>query len=123
MIFLSQGQSSPMAFRSTEGSWWGAIIESVAELHKIDLNAPWKTLTATQQKAILYGTGKQKLRIQYSNRQGNQRVYETTYEGVINNLMRRYSETASDGMRERIEEYMSQTPVKLARGNACAQKR
>ncbi|MGV2434785.1 MAG UNVERIFIED_CONTAM: hypothetical protein LVT10_07790 [Anaerolineae bacterium] len=95
----------------------------MAELHKIDLNAPWKTLTATQQKAILYGTGKQKLRIQYSNRQGNQRVYETTYEGVINNLMRRYSETASDGMRERIEEYMSQTPVKLARGNACAQKR
>lgn len=115
-LSIAGGAVVANGFQVDEGSWWGAIIESVAELHKIDLNAPWKTLTATQQKAILYGTGKQKLRIQYSNRQGNQRVYETTYEGVINNLMRRYSETASDGMRERIEEYMSQTPCETCKG-------
>jgi excinuclease ABC subunit A len=99
-----------------DGSWNRAIINAISELYDLDLDAPWNTLTKKQQEVILYGTGKKKVRITYRNRYGNERSYETNFEGVVNNLMRRYEETSSDYIRDKIESYMAQVACKTCSG-------
>lgn len=115
-LSLDEGCIDANGWNLEDGSWNRAILDALCAQFEIDPAAPWKTLTEKQQKALLFGTGKQKLRISYSNRYGNERTYETTYEGVVNNLMRRYQETSSDYIREKIEQYMSQIPCKTCGG-------
>jgi excinuclease ABC subunit A len=91
-----------------EQGWGRSVMEAVCKAHDIDMNAPWKTLTDAQQKIILYGAGNGKVRMEYYNRFDQLRVYETKYEGIINNLKRRYSETQSESMREVLQGYMTQ---------------
>lgn len=99
-----------------EGSWNRAIMEAIAEQHGISLDQPWKTLNKKQQDVILYGLGRKKIKISYRNRFDNQRIYETNFEGILNNLMRRYQETSSDYMREKIETYMAQVACHTCNG-------
>ncbi|MEL7237037.1 MAG: excinuclease ABC subunit UvrA, partial [Chloroflexota bacterium] len=99
-----------------EGSWNRAILESISKTYKVPLDAPWRNLTKKQRDVMLYGTGKKKITINYQNRYGNKRTYETNFEGVINNLMRRYEETSSDYIRDKIESYMAQVPCKTCGG-------
>lgn len=99
-----------------DGSWNQAILTTISEAYNVPLNIPWHQLTEKQQSVILYGTGKKKVQINYENRYGNKRTYETNFEGVLNNLMRRYQETSSDYIREKIEDYMAQVPCKTCSG-------
>jgi excinuclease ABC subunit A len=72
------------------------------------MDAPWKKLNDAQREIVLYGSGDEKIPVKYQNRLGDQRIYQTTFEGVINNLRRRYLETTSDYIRSKIEGYMAQ---------------
>jgi excinuclease ABC subunit A len=66
---------------------------------------------------ILYGGQKDdKILLRYRNQHGRQRVYETTYEGVIPNVERRYKETTSDYWRGQIERYMTTLPCPVCEG-------
>jgi excinuclease ABC subunit A len=98
-------------------SWGGNIMRSVAEAYGIPFDAPWRTLTPQQQDVFLYGTNGRKVTVRYQNTQGNWREYQTTFEGVINNMKRRYRETDSDYIREKIEGYMAQVPCTTCNGN------
>ncbi len=91
-----------------EQGWGRSVMEAVCKAHNIDINAPWNTLSEAQQNIILFGAGNGKVRMEYYNRFDQLRVYETKFEGVINNLKRRYSETQSDAMREVLQGYMTQ---------------
>ncbi len=101
-----------------DGSWNRAILDAISEAYDLPLDAPWRDLTDKQQQTILYGTGKNKVQITYQNRYGNKRSYETAFEGVLNNLMRRYQETSSDYVRDKIESYMAQVAC-----NTCGGRR
>ncbi|MCB0050868.1 MAG: excinuclease ABC subunit UvrA, partial [Caldilinea sp.] len=67
---------------------------------------------------ILWGTPKkgEKIRIDYTNSQGQDRYYETTFSGAIPNLQRRYQETTSEYIRTKLEEYMSVRPCPTCGG-------
>ena len=65
---------------------------------------------------FLYGTRGERLYVSYVNRAGLKRSYMTTFEGVIPNLERRYRETDSDYMRDKIEEYMADRPCPACHG-------
>ena len=65
---------------------------------------------------ILYGSGDEKIPVHYQNRTGDQRIYSTTFEGIINNLRRRYLESTSDYIRSKIEGYMAQVPCPTCQG-------
>ena len=68
-------------------------------------------------KALLYGTGSKHLKYTYvSRRSGRQSQMDHPFEGVINNLERRYRETASDFMQERIQQYMTNKPCPDCKG-------
>ena len=85
------------------------MLESVAEANDIDLDAPWGSLTAKQQKVVLFGTSG-KLTVKYKNRYGRNRSYSTEYEGVIPWIKRRHEGSDSDWAREQYEGYMRQVP-------------
>ena len=97
-------------------SWSGNIMRSVAETYHVPLDVPWRDLTEEQQNVFLYGTDGRKVKVRYTNSNGDAREYMTSFEGVINNLQRRYRETDSDWMRDKIKSLMAQIPCSTCGG-------
>jgi excinuclease ABC subunit A len=91
-----------------EGGYYWQLMEAVAQEYEIDLDAPVRELTTEQRNLILYGTHGQEVTLHYRNKDGRQATWRTAFEGVINNLQRRYNETSSEYMRERISLLMSE---------------
>ena len=86
-------------------------VEALAEMYGVDIDLPLEKLPAKFMKALLYGTGSKHLKYTYiSRRSGRRSQMDHPFEGVINNLERRYRETASDFMQERIQQYMTNKP-------------
>ena len=93
-----------------QGNWYEAVIQAIADRYEIDPDAPWQDLSKEQQDLFLYGTGGERVYVSYRNRMGRKRSYMLSFEGLVSNLERRYRDTDSSSMRERIEEYMSFRP-------------
>ena len=92
-------------------------VEALAEMYGVDISQPLKKLPVKFMKALLYGTGSKHLKYTYvSRRSGRQSQMDHPFEGVINNLERRYRETASDFMQERIQQYMTNKPCPDCKG-------
>ncbi|MDO4712423.1 MAG: excinuclease ABC subunit UvrA [Candidatus Saccharibacteria bacterium] len=87
-------------------------IAAVAEAHGFSMRTPVGELTAEARQKVLYGTGDQKYRVEL----GSGRHYDTTYEGVIPNLERRWKETDSEFMRKDIERFMRQRDCFVCKG-------
>ena len=83
--------------------------EALAQKYHFSLTAPVKTLSPDAMQVILYGTGTEKLRMTY-NRGNGMGVLEQPFEGILNNISRRYRETQSDAARKELEECMSSAP-------------
>lgn len=90
---------------SAKDSMSRVLFEALAERYGFSLEMPFKDLPEKIKKIIFYGTGGEKLRITYTNYRGTG-TYDYEYDGLINNLQRRYNET-SEGMRGEYEEYMT----------------
>ncbi|MEO5723700.1 MAG: excinuclease ABC subunit UvrA, partial [Ilumatobacteraceae bacterium] len=91
------------------------MLEAVAEAYGIDLDVPYRTLTAKQQKVILHGVDGN-LQVKYKNRYGRTRQYNTAYEGVIPWIKRRHEGAESDWSREQYEGYMRLVPCSACGG-------
>ncbi|MBI5564476.1 MAG: excinuclease ABC subunit UvrA, partial [Chloroflexi bacterium] len=102
--------------RSNDDTYYFQLLRATCAYFKIDMAAPWKSLSAAQRDIILYGSGDEKIPVRYQNRTGDQRIYSTTFEGIINNLRRRYLESTSDYIRSKIEGYMAQVPCPTCQG-------
>ncbi|MDX9870904.1 MAG: excinuclease ABC subunit UvrA [Clostridia bacterium] len=87
--------------------WYMGMLESLAKEYSFSMDTPFRDLTPEQQDVVLYGTDGRKIRFRYHNAQGELRVFDTSFEGVVNNLERRFRETQSDYSRQDIEAYMS----------------
>ena len=92
-----------------------ALLESVLQHYGISKDTPWQELTAPQQRIVLYGSGTEKVPVYYEGPNG---VWAgaRAYAGVIPNLRRRYEETSSDYVRNKIQEVMSETPCRTCNG-------
>jgi excinuclease ABC subunit A len=98
------------------GNWYEAVIQAIADKYELDLDTPWQDLTEEQQDLFLYGTKGERVYVSYRNRMGRKRSYMLAFEGLVSNLQRRYRDTDSSSMRERIEEYMSFRPCPECNG-------
>ncbi len=98
------------------GNWYEAVIQAIADRWEIDLDTPWQDLTEEHQDLFLHGTKGERIYVSYRNRMGRKRSYMLAFEGLVTNLQRRYRETDSSSMRERIEEYMSFRPCPECNG-------
>jgi len=107
-LSLSEGALQP--WRLGHSRYWKRLVESVADSYGVDVDTPWQELADEEREIFLYGTGSERHRVSYTNRFGRRRSYRVRFEGIVNNLERRYEETDSDGVRERVEEYMAEQP-------------
>ena len=96
-------------FASMEFSgFYRQMIDALARDHGVDLNTPYEELPEKFKKELLYGTGTRHLKYTYVSRSsGSKSERDHPFEGVINNLERRYRETNSDFMKERMAKYMT----------------
>ncbi len=90
--------------------------EALAQKYHFDLTVPVKDLPKEALDVILYGTGTEKLRMTY-NRGNGMGVLEQPFEGIMNNISRRYKETQSDSARKELEECMSTAPCPGCHGD------
>lgn len=97
------------------GSISDMYFEALSKRYNFSLDTPFRDLPKDIQHILLYGNGGEKLNMTYSryNFQGN---YTASYEGIINNLNRRYRETTSESVKNDIERYMRQEPCKVCNG-------
>ncbi len=101
-----------------EGGYYWSTLEGAAEAKDIDLDTPVETLTEAEMDIILYGTGDEKVEVHYKRKQdGREYVFEREYEGVISNLERRFEETSSERMRDRIMGFMNDQPCPTCNGD------
>jgi excinuclease ABC subunit A len=96
--------------------FYESVISAIADRYEIPTDQPWQDLTTEQQASFLYGTGGDKVYVQYRNRMGRRRSYMVDFEGIVKSLQRRYRETDSSSQRERIEEYMSFRACPVCKG-------
>jgi excinuclease ABC subunit A len=93
-------------------SWYLKKVETMAEAQGFSIHVPTGTLSDADIEKVLYGTGSQIYEVPL----GGGRSYETTFEGVIPNLERRYKETESDFIKRDIEKFMLERPCHACKG-------
>ncbi len=107
-LSIAQGALAPWAASSS--AYYDQMTAALAERYGVDLEVPWHSLSESQQRIFLYGTGGERVDVRYRNRYGRERAYAARFEGIVPNLQRRYRETDSELQREKIEEFMSVRP-------------
>ncbi len=100
-LTIAEGAIRPYN-RVNSDAWYMKRLQAVADANGFDLKVPVKEMSEEAINMVLYGTGAQKYRIAL----GDGRAYDSTYEGVIPNLERRFKETDSDFMKKDIERFM-----------------
>jgi excinuclease ABC subunit A len=88
-------------------TYYNQLLFGMAAKAGIAVDVPVKELTPEQIDIILYGNGGERIQIDYINSWGEKGTFRSAFEGVVNNLKRRYHETKSDASREDIEKYMT----------------
>ena len=99
-----------------KNGWTWNTFRGLAKYYRFSLDTPWRDLSEEARNIILFGTRGNKIEVEYPSKKGALRIYKTRYEGIITNLERRYRQTESPAMRERIEEYMQQIACRTCNG-------
>ncbi|HUH98714.1 MAG TPA: excinuclease ABC subunit UvrA, partial [Anaerolineales bacterium] len=99
-----------------EGGYYWQSLEAAARFFEVDLDRPVKELSKEKLDIILYGTRGREIPIKYKSAKGHEFTFARDFEGVVGNLERRYRETNSEYIRERISEYMSDKPCPTCKG-------
>ena len=108
-LSLNQGAVSVSGWRSdAPDSIAGMYFKALSETYGFSLDTPVSELPAKALDVILFGTGKEKLHIAYAREYGAG-TFDAPFEGIVNNLERRYKETQSDYAKQEIEAYMANT--------------
>jgi excinuclease ABC subunit A len=113
-LSLAEGALQPWNRGIT--AYWKRLIAAVAEEYGVAADKPWAKLKKSEKEIFLYGTGSDRHQVTYTNRFGRKRSYKVRFEGIVNNLERRYEETDSETNRERIESYMAEQPCPDCQG-------
>ncbi len=111
---LSIEEGVILPFKS--GNYYPQVLEAVVRHMGEDPSIPWEDLKPKTQKAVLYGTGSEKVRIDYHTLDGRNTYWYLEWEGVIEAVRRKYSEADTDSKREKLQSYFSIVPCKTCRG-------
>jgi excinuclease ABC subunit A len=107
---LTLNEGAILPWSTSASNYYDQMTSAIADRYEIDMDTPWYDLPEEAQDTFLFGTNGDRLYISYRNRYGRRRSYTTSFEGIVNNLERRYRETDSEYVREKMEEYMSVRP-------------
>ncbi len=111
---LSLNEGAILAWQPTSSQYYPQLLASVCKHYGIDMDTPVKDLPKAQFDKILYGSGDETIFFSYENDYGMTRKTDIQFEGVLNNIARRYRDTSSDYIRTQMEKYMVEKAC-----NAC----
>jgi excinuclease ABC subunit A len=115
-ISLNEGAVIAWPTDDKQGYYW-QLLNATADHFEIPIDRPFADLNQAQQRMIFFGSGQEEIKVQYINREGQTRTYSTRFEGVIPNLERRYHDTTSDYVRNKLEEYMINRSCRICEGS------
>jgi excinuclease ABC subunit A len=115
-LALSEGAVMPWARSGTSSPWYASLLESLSNTHGFSTRVKVKDLAQEHLDLILYGNRGQKVSMRHRTHRGRVYSWDTTFEGVIHNLERRYRDTESDYVRQEIERYMASRPCTVCDG-------
>ncbi len=98
-----------------KGSFTRAILEALSKEYKFRLDTPFQDYPKEIQDVILYGTGGKEVKVRYKSQRG-EGVYDVAFEGLVENVNRRYKETFSEASKAEYETYMRITPCPACKG-------
>ncbi|WP_028560886.1 excinuclease ABC subunit UvrA [Paenibacillus pinihumi] len=104
------------AWAGSTSNYYPQFLDSVCKHYGIPKDKPISELAQEQMKKLLYGTGGERVKFRYENDFGQSKEAYVPFEGIVHNLERRYRDTASEGIREYIEAYMSAKPCGGCKG-------
>lgn len=97
-------------------NYYPQMLEQACASFKIDMDTPFEKLKPTQKKILLHGSDGKTFHFHYENDFGGVRDVDVPFEGVLNNIQRRYQETSSDYTREQVKLYMTELPCQSCHG-------
>ena len=118
-LSINEGAITAMGWQSANegGSFTNATLAALGEEYGFDLDTPWNKYPPAVRKILVYGTEGHKVKVHYTGQRGTG-VYDIAFEGLIENLNRRYRETSSDWSKGEYEKFMQISPC-----NACGGQR
>ena len=118
-LSLNDGALAAMEWNDSreQGKYYWQMLAATAKAYKINLDTPIADLPEEKLNIILYGTGGKEIEMDLRGGSDRRTVMKTSFEGVIPNMMRRFRETHSDYIRNKIQEYMSDQPCPDCNGN------
>jgi excinuclease ABC subunit A len=114
-LSVNAGALKPLGSVADGKSWSLDIVRAIARERGIDLDKPWRILSAAHRKIIMYGTGDDRVKIQLTGAWGSGN-FRFRFEGVVNQLMRRMRETRSEEMRNYYRKFLSSRPCSTCSG-------
>ena len=111
---IAGGAVQPWARSGAMSSWYYSQLASLARAYDFSIDIPVSKMRKRDLDLVLYGTKRKAIDVRHNTQRGKTYRWRTTFEGVINNLARRYKETESEHVRSEIERYMSSSAC-----NAC----
>ena len=116
-LSIDQGAIVVMGWQSCtdKGSFTRAILEALAKAYKFKLSTPFEDYPKEIRDVLLYGTGGREVKVHYKSQRG-EGVYDVAFEGLIENVNRRYKETFSESSKAEYETYMRITPCPACKG-------
>ncbi|GGH88918.1 excinuclease ABC subunit A [Pullulanibacillus pueri] len=100
----------------TSSQYYPQLLQSVCDHYGIDMDTPVKNIPKEQIDILLYGSGKERILFRYANDFGEIKENNIYFEGVLNNISRRFKETGSDFIREQMQGYMRQKACPTCKG-------
>ncbi len=116
-LSLAEGAIQVMGWQSSSdpSSYTYATLKALAKEYGFSLNTPYEELPEEVRHMLIYGTGGRTVKVHYRGQRG-EGVYDVAFEGLIQNVNRRYRETGSDAIKQQYEEFMRITPCKCCGG-------
>ncbi len=120
-LSLNDGALAP--WKNQDNYYYFSMLQAFAESQGIPMDKPFEDLSKDQQEAIMYGRENVSYQFTYKSMMGKQRTNKmVSFEGVLNNIDRRYHETSSDFTRDRMSEYMYELTCPICHGYRLNEK-
>ncbi|AOT01582.1 excinuclease ABC subunit A [Exiguobacterium sp. U13-1] len=113
----SLNEGAIVAWEPTSSQYYPQLLKAVCDHFKIDMDTPFEQLSEEHRETILNGNTKEEIHFRYENDFGMVRNTNLYFEGVLNNLQRRFKETSSDYIREQMEGYMAKKACPTCQGH------
>ncbi len=118
-LSIREGAIAPWAGRNS--IFFFQRLDALAQHYQFDINTPFNRLPERVREALLYGSGKEKIKF-YWDRHGRRFFYTKAFEGIINKLDRRYRETSSNAVRQELMKYINLRECPACRGGRLKQE-